>query len=129
MEASQFRIARPTNNLAAISHFYVVGLGLEEIGSFTGHDGYDGVLLGLPGVQHHLEFTQFKSAENCLAPSHDHLLVLYFESPEKYTAAIARLHRLNILPVEPANPYWAHKSQTFEDPEGWRVVLHNGLFR
>jgi uncharacterized glyoxalase superfamily protein PhnB len=25
--------------------------------------------------------------------------------------------------VEPENPYWGDKSVTFEDPDGWRVVI------
>jgi hypothetical protein len=28
--------------------------------------------------------------------------------------------------IEPENPYWNGKSQTFEDPEAWRVVLYDG---
>jgi hypothetical protein len=28
--------------------------------------------------------------------------------------------------IEPENPYWNGKSQTFEDPDGWRVVLYDG---
>jgi hypothetical protein len=34
-----------------------------------------------------------------------------------------RLHRHGYEPVEPENPYWAEKGLTFEDPDGWRVVL------
>jgi hypothetical protein len=29
-------------------------------------------------------------------------------------------------PVEPENPYWTGTSHTFEDPDGWRVVLYYG---
>jgi hypothetical protein len=35
----------------------------------------------------------------------------------------ARLEALGHRPVEPENPYWRDKSVTFEDPDGWRVVL------
>jgi hypothetical protein len=31
--------------------------------------------------------------------------------------------RLGAQPVEPANPYWAEHGLTFEDPDGFRVVL------
>ena len=30
---------------------------------------------------------------------------------------------MGILPVEPENPYWKDKSETYEDPDGWRVIL------
>ena len=32
---------------------------------------------------------------------------------------------LGCEPVGPENPYWAEKGFTFEDPDGWRVVLMN----
>jgi len=28
-------------------------------------------------------------------------------------------------PVKPFNPYWDKKGRTFEDPDGYRVVLQN----
>jgi YycE-like protein len=31
--------------------------------------------------------------------------------------------RLGVEPVPPANPYWAEHGLTFEDPDGFRVVL------
>jgi hypothetical protein len=31
--------------------------------------------------------------------------------------------RLGAEPVGPANPYWAEHGVTFEDPDGFRVVL------
>ena len=57
MEAVQFRIARPTNRLSEIVEFYTKGLGMEIIGSFYGHAGYDGVMLGMTDSKYHVEFT------------------------------------------------------------------------
>ena len=53
----QVRIARPTDRLAEVVRFYRDALGLPQVGSFEGHAGYDGVMLGLPGRDYHLEFT------------------------------------------------------------------------
>ena len=55
---AQVRIARPTHQLDKVVAFYRDGLGLRELSRFEGHDGYDGVMLGLPGLTYHLEFTQ-----------------------------------------------------------------------
>ena len=55
--AAQIRIARPTDRLEEVVAFYRDGLGLEELGGFSDHDGYTGVMLGLPGPRAHLEFT------------------------------------------------------------------------
>ena len=38
-------------------------------------------------------------------------------------AVRAAAARLGADPVPPANPYWAEHGLTFEDPDGFRVVL------
>ncbi|SDY51109.1 recombinase [Thermoactinomyces sp. DSM 45892] len=38
----QVRIARPTDQLEKVVSFYTEGLGLDKIGGFQDHDGYDG---------------------------------------------------------------------------------------
>ncbi|MFC6239420.1 VOC family protein, partial [Longivirga aurantiaca] len=57
LPVSAVRIARPTDRLAECVAFYVEGLGLAHLGGFDGHAGYEGVFLGLPGEQVHLELT------------------------------------------------------------------------
>lgn len=121
----QVRVARPTSRLQEVVRFYRDGLGLDEIGSFKGHDGYDGVMLGLPDATYHLEFTQHKDGSDCPAPSKDNLLVFYIEDDEAIASIVARMHGRGHEPVTPENRYWAEKGITFEDPDGWRVVLMN----
>jgi uncharacterized glyoxalase superfamily protein PhnB len=127
--AVQYRVARPTDRLNELVAFYTNGLGFAVIGSFSGHDGYDGVMLGCPGVLFHLEFTQHANGSPCPAPTNDNLLVLYFDTTEKYKAAIARMEGTGCAPVAPENSYWVGKSVTYEDPNGWRVVLFDGVFK
>lgn len=121
------RIARPTDRLYEVVRFYREGLGLPELGRFEGHSGYDGVLLGLPGSDYHLEFTSHADGSPCPAPSVDNLLVLYVESEQAAEIAAARLADLGYPDVEPENPYWDDRSITIADPDGWRVVLDWGL--
>ena len=40
-------------------------------------------------------------------------------------AAVAPLENAGHKPVKPFNPYWDNKGRTFEDPDGYRVVLQN----
>jgi catechol 2,3-dioxygenase-like lactoylglutathione lyase family enzyme len=122
---AQVRIARPTDRLEAVVAFYRDALGLPELTRFTNHDGYDGVMLGLPGKTCHLEFTQHAHGSPCPAPSADNLLVLYIPDTTQLARLRARLEQHGHAPVEPENPYWLHNSVTFEDPDGWRVVLCN----
>jgi catechol 2,3-dioxygenase-like lactoylglutathione lyase family enzyme len=120
---AQVRIARPTDQLEEAVRFYREGLGLPELFRFADHDGYDGVMIGLPGRTYHLEFTHNRRGSPCPAPSRDNLLVLYIPDAKQLAFVRDRLERLGHRPVAPENPYWRGKSVTFEDPDGWRVVL------
>jgi catechol 2,3-dioxygenase-like lactoylglutathione lyase family enzyme len=119
----QVRIARPTDQLEKVIAFYAEGLGLRILGSFKAHEGYDGVMLGLPGFPYHLEFTSHANSSTCPAPSKDNLLVLYIPDKPAINAIENRLKSMGYFAVAPENPYWLAKGLTFEDPDGWRVVL------
>lgn len=129
MKIEQYRIARPTKNIKVITKFYNEILGFEIIGSFANHNGYDGIMLGLPNEKYHLEFTQNLFQEYLPMPTKENLLVFYFGSNEEYFSAIDRIKNLGIESVEPENPYWENKSMTYEDPDKWRIVFFNGLYK
>ena len=120
------RIARPTDHLAEVVRFYEEGLGLTCLGSFKDHDGFDGVMLGIPGAAYHLEFTHYRDHGAGHAPTKDHLLVFYFPNHDDWHAAITRMSAAGYTSVASFNPYWDRFGRTFEDPDGYRVVLHNG---
>ncbi|MGP3713595.1 VOC family protein [Brucella sp. RRSP16] len=120
---SQVRIARPTDKLEDVIAFYRDGLGLPELAHFEAHAGYDGIMLGLPGKSVHLEFTQHAEGSPCAAPSFDNLLVLYITKLDAYDRLNERMQRMGYAPVEPENPYWLQRSFTYQDPDGWRVVI------
>lgn len=128
MKAVQFRMARPTNNLTEVVKFYQEALGLEVLGKFEDHLGYDGVMLGMPDKTYHLEFTQHVDKAPLPGPTKEHLLVFYYNSTDEYGKANERIQKTGVLPVEPENPYWKGKSETYEDPDGWRVILFNGVY-
>jgi len=115
----QLRLARHTERLDEVVAFYRDGIGLSEVGGFRDHDGYDGVFLAIPGTQAHLELTA-GGRHGAPAPHPETLLVLYLGDRDAVRAAAARL---DADPVSPANPYWAEHGVTYEDPDGFRVVL------
>ena len=121
-ELAAVRFARPTDRLTEVLRFYEEGLGLERIDSFRDHAGYSGVMLGLPGEEYHLEFTEHAEGSPGRAPTRENLLVLYLTDRAAIDAISTRLAAFGHEPVEPENPYWAD-DLTFEDPDGWRVVL------
>ena len=122
------RVARPTDQLAEAVRFYYEGLGLEILASFENHAGFDGVMLGSPGGPYHLELTHHRGHTVGRAPTQDNLLVFYLPDPEIWSAAIARLEAHGYPSVPSYNPYWDRRGKTYEDPDGYRVVLQNAAW-
>ena len=118
------RIARPTDNIERLLPFYVGGLGFQVLTRFE-DEPFEGVVLGHPGQAYHLEFTHQKGRKAGRAPSPDNLLVLYLPQRLAYQAAIGAMVDSGFNPVSSANPYWERYGATFEDPDGYRVVLAN----
>ncbi|MEL1242912.1 VOC family protein [Flavobacterium sp. DGU11] len=118
----KFRSARHTNNLDSLITFYRNVLGFEVLGSFKGHDGYDGVFLGIPGADWHLEFTISDEAAKH-KPDEDDLLVFYPASIEEYERIIQRFTENNNPALESKNPYWKANGITYADPDGYRIVI------
>ena len=104
---------------------YRRGLGLEEIGRFEDHDGFDGVMLGVPGRGHHFEFTRSRRHAVTPAPTPEDLLVFYLPGASSCEAACGGMLASGFVEVAPFNPYWAARGRTFEDPDRYRVVLQN----
>lgn len=116
-------MARPTDNLQALLRFYCDGLGSQQLASFSNHNGFDGVMLGHPRAPYHLEFTHQPGHVVGRAPTADHLLVFYLPDPDDWPAAVQRMQAAGFAPVPSYNPYWDEHGRTFEDPDGYRVVL------
>jgi len=123
---TKLRVARPTDQLEEVARFYSAGVGLEILGSFEDHDGFDGVMLGLAGMPYHLEFTRKAGTVAARAPTLDNLLVFYFPDANDWNAAIKRMTDAGYRSVTSFNPYWDRHGRTFEDPDGYRVVLQHG---
>lgn len=121
-------VARPTNNLAALRHFYVEGLGLSELYAFAGHDGFDGLMLGHPQAPYHLEFTQQSGHVVPPAPTAENLLVFYLPECLDWEAAVARMQASGYAAVPAHNSYWDQQGITFADPDGYRVVLQQAAW-
>jgi catechol 2,3-dioxygenase-like lactoylglutathione lyase family enzyme len=119
------RVARPTDDLEALLPFYRDGLGLTVLYRFEDHDGFDGVMLGAAEAPYHFEFTRAHGHSAGRAPTRDHLLVFYIPGPEDWRRAVARMRGAGFEPVASFNPYWDQQGLTFEDPDGYRVVLEN----
>lgn len=125
---AHLRVARPTDDLAPLIRFYRDGLGFDVLFEFRDHDGFDGVMLGHKGAAYHLEFTRKTGNRVGRAPTQDNLLVLYLPDDAIWQATVARMENSGYFPVKAFNPYWDRNGRTFEDPDGYRVVLQNAAW-
>lgn len=125
MKPQQIRIARPVTSLRQSCEMYCHGLGLKKIGEFVDHDGFNGCMLGMENVGWHLEFTQFDFHPITPSPTPDDLLILYFPDKEYWDLLCQRMDDAGFIRVKSFNPYWDSKGVTFEDKDGYRVVIQN----
>lgn len=119
------RVARPSRSLHATAGFYTHALGLEVLARFTDHAGFDGVILGRPGWPYHLELTHQSEHAITPRPTAEDLLAIYLPDRDEWDAAIYRIRATGARPVPSHNPYWDQHGLTFEDPDGYRIVIAN----
>jgi catechol 2,3-dioxygenase-like lactoylglutathione lyase family enzyme len=122
------RVARPSDDLDALLPFYRDGLGLSILYRFEDHAGFDGVMLGRAGAPYHFEFTRARGHQAGKAPTEDNLLVFYIPDAAAHDAAVARMRRAGFDPVPAFNPYWDETGVTFEDPDGYRIVIQRAAW-
>ena len=121
--SAHLRVARPVRNLSVSVSMYKHGLGLEEIGHFENHEGFDGVMLGHRGAGFHFEFTYCRHHPVRPAPTPEDLLVFYVADADEWHKTCGAMLKAGFKEVEAFNPYWQHLGCTFEDPDGYRVVI------
>jgi catechol 2,3-dioxygenase-like lactoylglutathione lyase family enzyme len=122
------RIARPVGDLQRTRAVYCEGLGLRVLGSFEDHEGFDGVMLGLPGARFHFEFTRCAAHPVRPSPTAEDLAVFYLPDAAEWRRTCEAMLAAGFCQVASFNPYWDRCGRTFEDPDGYRVVLQNGAW-
>jgi mannose-6-phosphate isomerase-like protein (cupin superfamily) len=117
----QIRIARPTADLQRAVAFYRL-LELPAVASFEDHDGYTGVVLGLPDASRQLELVHREGERP--TPTEEDQLVLYLGSAECVSQAAERIRSGGFEPRSAANPYWERTGACcFVDPDGYWLIL------
>jgi hypothetical protein len=117
-----FRYARHTNNLDLLKSFYIDVLGLELLGGFEDHNGYDGAFIGKPNENWHLEFTQSDEVANH-SFDEDDLLVFYPNSKLEFEMIHDKLLANKIDFIESKNPFWNENGKMILDPDGYGIVI------
>ena len=117
-----FRFARHTNNLEQLKSFYIDVLGLELLGGFENHEGYDGVFIGKPNENWHLEFTKSDEIVTFNFGEED-ILVFYPNTKLEFELIQDRIESNSIKFIDSKNPYWNENGKMILDPDGYRVVI------
>jgi len=125
---TQLRIARPVTDLAASVAMYTQGLGWAVLGGFEDHEGFDGTMLGNRGEAVHFEFTCCRAHPVQPAPTNEDLLVLYLPDVQAWEQRCHCLLAARFKEVAPFNPYWARSGRTFEDRDGYRLVIQRATW-
>ena len=119
------RIARPVSDIRQTAAMYCAGLGFRILGHFEDHQGFDGVMLGRAGLNYHFEFTRYRSHTIEPTPTVEDLVVFYIPDASEWERSRANMVAAGFKPVASFNPYWDSRGQTFEDQDGYRIVLQN----
>ena len=117
----QIRIARPARDLERTAAFYRL-LEFPALASFEDHDGYSGVVFGLPDSSRQLELVQHEGDPP--SPTSEDQLVLYLGSAESVRQFSGRIRAAGFEPRPASNPYWERNGTVcFVDPDGYWLIL------
>ena len=131
MAPAAIRVARPTVDLDRIRSFYEHVIGLPLLWGFSDHDGFDGVIFGVPDERAQLELVRSPHGD-VPAPTGEDALVLYHQPGGGGPDLVDRLRRAGTVEVaagDPTlNPYWPRQGTTaFVDPDGYRLIVVSTL--
>lgn len=120
------RTARPTTDLHRVAGFYEEIVGLTLLGSFIGHEGFDGVIFGVPDASAQLELVTSPHRLEP-TPTPEDALVLYYDRAAAHDL-VSRLRAAGTPEVgddDPGlNPFWPRTGAvTFVDPDGYRLIV------
>lgn len=117
---AHLRVARPSRDLTLAETFWRQGFGMQVLWRSPAGSDHDLLMLGWPEAMWHLELVDDPLTPP--TPTDEDLLVLYLGTPAD-EAFLQRVAEAGGQQVRSRNPYWDEWGLTFEDPDGYRVVL------
>ena len=122
MALMQVRVVRPTRDLDRACAFYRDAVALPVLSSFSDHERFSGVILGVPDAAHQLELVHHADVDP--SPTTEDQLVLYLGSPAAVADRAASIRAAGYEPQPPSNPYWTREGAiAFVDPDGYWLIL------
>lgn len=127
----KLRISRPTNHLQELITFYADGLGFEVLDRFDSQQGWDGVILGHRDWPYQFEYTSRRD-DSVVPPSPtpEHFIVFCIPDDTEWQNRLKALYDIGYRQVTPPQLYAdPGHCATFEDPDGYRLVLYRGKWK
>ncbi|MCB0825106.1 MAG: VOC family protein [Armatimonadetes bacterium] len=124
-----FRVARPVSNLERSAEMYCLGLNWMRLGGFEQHEGFSGVMVGDPEGSYHLELVTCEHHPISPSPTVEDLLVFYVPDRNDWEECCERMILVGFIEIEPFNPYWKRGGRTFQDHDGYGLVLYNSEWK
>jgi hypothetical protein len=125
----QIRITRPVVDVERSVAMYTRGLGWRKVGGFIDHNGFDGAMLQGESKGFHVEFTSCRNHPVRPSPTREDLLVVYVPDSKEWGVLCASMLEAAFVEVKPFNPYWAQYGRTFQDPDGYLVVIQQSSWK
>ena len=125
---AHFRLARPVRDLNRTRDMYCQGLGLRVLGSFLDHQGFDGLMLGRADMHYHFEFTRCRFHPLAPVSTQEDLMVFYVPDLGQWLQQCEQMLAAGFKPASAFNPYWNVRGRSFEDLDGYRIVLQNAAW-
>ena len=119
------RVARPVTDVVVTKTMYCDGLNFQLLGEFCNHDGFDGIMLGSPSMNYHFEFTKCEGHKVTPSSTPEDLIVFYEADEITWTERCDLLTQAGFRQVKSFNPYWDVHGRTFQDADGYRMVIQN----
>lgn len=126
--ASQLRIARPVSDVELAAGMHSVGLTLGVLCSFREHQGFDAITVGATDAAYHFEFTRSRWHPVTPSPTAEDLLVFCYPDETDWRLACERMGTAGFEQVGSFNPYWNAHGRTFQDHDGYRVILQQAAW-
>lgn len=126
----KIRLSRPTNHLEAMIEFYGKGLGFDLLDRMDNQQGWDGVILGHRDWPYQFEFTSRRDGTIVPpAPTPEHFVVFCIPEGKLWEKRLEALFEAGYQQVTPPQLYADSNTATYEDPDGYRVVLVCGKWK
>ena len=122
---SHLRVAKPVADILRTQRMYCSGLGLSVVGSFENHEGFDGVMLGSKHCDYHFEFTVCRHHPVVPVSTPEDVVVFYIPDLSEWESRCAAMVTAGFKEVKSFNPYWDMNGKTFQDLDGYRIVIQN----